>query len=199
MTIGLVRSSGDGCSSGLERRRHARGRAATVAVLLVGAIMASPSAANAKPEVIEEQGFVAFCTGEANGYSVTVDLYQNTTVQVAPTVTIQAGDQLIFGTGTTSRDIFNDGTVEVDFNLVDAGTELPAGSATVAGTYFLAGEPQRVHEVRRDDNYVVVVTGTNTQLETNLTLYYEGTSIPLTCEPAFAFDLTTRRQRIGSG
>jgi len=96
--------------------------------------------------------------------------------------------------------VFDDGTVDVPFELSDLETDPPvsAGSASLSGTYTLSGSPTRIHQTIRDDGYIVVITGTNTPLSTDFSLEYAGTTIPLACDPAFAFDLTTRRQPIGN-
>ena len=164
-------------------------------------LMSMTTSAQAAPQVIAEQGFVADCTGAAGGYSAIVSLYQNSTVDVAPTAFIETADgRELAGEGTSAGDVFDDGTVDVTFALTDNGAvpPVPAGSASLSGTYALSGSPTRVHQAIRDDGYIVVVTGTNTPLRTDFSLEYADTSIPLTCDTAFAFDLTTRRQPIGN-
>ena len=173
---------------------------AGTALAVVG-LVSMATQAQAAPVVVEEEGFVAFCTGTAGGYSATVDLYQNSTVNVAPTATIETADGTVLaGEGTTAGDVFDSGTVDVTFELdeLEADPPAPAGSASLSGTYRLSGSPTRVHQAIRDNGYIVVSTGTNTPLSTDFSLEYAGTTIPLTCDPAFAFDLTTRRQPIGS-
>jgi hypothetical protein len=87
----------------------------------------------------------------------------------------------------------------VDFALINLETREPAGSALVSGTYELTGNAAPVRQPAiRDDGFIIVSTGTNTALSTDLTLQYADTTIPLTCDTAFAFDLTTRRQPIGN-
>jgi hypothetical protein len=170
------------------------GTAALSAAILVG----TPVAASAAPEVTYQQGYVAFCTGQAGGYSATVDLYQNSTVQVAPTAVIETADgAVLVGPGTTDGALFDDGTIDASFQLSNRETDTAAGSASLTGTYAVVGPTTRAHEAIRDANMIVVTTGTNTQLSTDLSLTYAGTTIDLTCDPAFAFDLTTRRQPIG--
>ena len=55
-----------------------------------------------------------------------------------------------------------------------------------------------MHEVINEGEEIVVSVGTNTPLSVDLTLEYEGTTIPLDCADAFAFDLRVLRQGIGS-
>jgi hypothetical protein len=170
-------------------------------IIATAGLMCMTTPAQAAPQVVAERGFVAECTGVAGGYSATVSLYQNSSVEVAPTATVETADGTVFaGEGTTAGDVFDEGTVDVTFELSDLETQppVPAGSASLSGSYTLAGSPTRVHQTLRDNGYIVVITGTNILLSTNFALEYAGTSIPLTCDPAFAFDLTTRRQPIGN-
>lgn len=173
-------------------------RLSTVAALVGVGLVAFPSAASGQPTVTEEVGFVAFCTGAAGGYTVTADLYQNSTVEVPPVVIVEVTDgPVLVGIGSTEGDVFDNGNIDVDVDLVNREDDTPAGPASVTGTYTLVGKPQRVHQALRDAGFIVVITGTNTQLDVDLTAQYAGTTIPLSCDPAFAFDLTTRRQQIG--
>jgi hypothetical protein len=133
-------------------------------MLAMVAMITRAAAANAQPEVVQEQGFVASCTGQGDGYTAMVDLNQNSAYGVAAGLNIAyaTGTELV-GTGTTSGPILTNNKVNVDFTLVnpDSQPPSPARSATVSGSCDLAGQPRRVHEVRRDAGYIVVVTGTN--------------------------------------
>ena len=176
-------------------------RAAAAGAVAVVVAVGLPGSASAAPEIVEEQGYVLECSGAADGYTASVSLYQNSILDAPVTsVTIEtsAGTEL-GGEGTVAGDVFNDGTIDVDFALIDLETRLPAGTATVAGSYELSGSPTPVRQPAiRDDGYIIVSTGTNTALSADLTLQYGDTAIPLTCDTAFAFDLTTRRQPIGN-
>ncbi|MCI0686977.1 MAG: hypothetical protein L0Y54_07050 [Sporichthyaceae bacterium] len=181
------------------RRTRRLARAVSVTALVAAGLLAFPTAATGQPTVLEEVGFVAFCTGEAGGYTVTADLYQNSTVEVPPVVVVELADgTVLFGVGSTEGDVFDNGSIDVDVDLVNQEDDSPAGPASVTGTYSLVGQPTRVHETLRDNGFIVVINGTNTQLDVDLSAQYAGTTIPLSCDPAFAFDLTTRRQPIGN-
>lgn len=165
--------------------------------LVTAGTVAFPSAASAKPAVIKEKGFVAFCTGAAGGYTVTADLYQNSTAEVPPVVVVERSDgTVLVGNGSTEGDVFDNGTIDVDVDLVNREDDASAGPASVTGTYSLVGKPKRVHEKIRDAGEIIIVRGTNTQLDVDLSAHYAGATIPLSCDPAFAFDLTVRRQPI---
>jgi len=191
----LARLSGRARGASSTRRL---GRTTALIALVAAGVVAVPAVASAKPAVAEEKGFVAFCTGAAGGYMVTADIYQNSTVEVPPVITVELADGTVLsGAGGTEGDVFDNGTIDVDVDLVNLENDAPAGPASVAGTYALAGRPQRVHETLHDDGFVIVVNGTNTRLDTALSAHYAGTTIPLSCDPAFAFDLITKHQPIG--
>lgn len=166
--------------------------------LVAAGVVAVPAVASAKPTVAEETGFVASCTGAAGGYTVTAELYQNSTVEVPPVIAVERSDgTVLVGNGRTEGDVFDNGTIDVGVELVNPEDDTPAGPASVAGTYALVGQPQRVHETLHDNGDNIVVTGTNTQLDVDLTAHYAGATIALSCDPAFAFDLITRHHPIG--
>jgi hypothetical protein len=175
-------------------------RAVAAGAVAVLASAAFPGSASAAPEVTEQQGYALECTGEGGGYTANVSLYQNSILDAPVTsATITTDGTELSGEGTTSGDVFNnDGTIDAEFALRNLETQQPAGSATVTGTYEVTGSPTPVHEAIRDNGYIVVTTGTNTALSTDLELVYAGTTIPLTCDTAFAFDLTNRQQLIGN-
>jgi FlaG/FlaF family flagellin (archaellin) len=174
-------------------------RAVVASAMAIVASAALPGSASAAPEVTEQEGYALECTGEGGGYTASVSLYQNSILDAPVTsVTITTDGTELGGQGTTTGDVFDDGTIDVEFALINLETRDPAGSATVTGTYEVTGSPTRVHEAIRDNGYIVVSTGTNTALSTDLELVFAGTTIALTCEPAFAFELTTRQQPIGN-
>jgi hypothetical protein len=188
-----------GASSARRLGRMTAVTALVAAGLVAAGAVAFPSAASARPTVADENGFAAVCTGSAGGYTVTADLYQNSTVEVPPAIGVESSDgTVVAGNGSTVGDVFDNGAIDVSVDLVNPEDDTPAGPASVTGTYSLVGQPQRVHETLRDDGFVVVVNGTNTQLKMDLSAHYAGTTIPLSCDPAFAFDLITRRQPIGN-
>jgi hypothetical protein len=164
-----------------------------------------PGSASAAPEITEEQGYVVECTGEGGGYTASVFLYENSTVSpVEPTLHIETADGTeLGGVAPATEDLFSDANINVEFAVGETESGTDAGSATLTGTWSVTGNPTPVKEPAiRDQNYVVVSTGTHRALTTNFTLEYtvggDSTTIPLTCDPAFAFDLTTRRQLIGN-
>ncbi len=164
------------------------------------AVFAAP--ANAAPEVVVEQGYAVSCSGTADGVSVQADLYENSFYGTFVTVfaTTPEGELVSDPDAPAPEDVFDDGTITAEVPLVQFGEEdaEPAGTAVIQGTYAVSGEPVPVHQALRDAGYIIVTRGTNTPLSTDLSVDVNGVIVPLTCETAFAFDLTTVRQPIGS-
>jgi hypothetical protein len=172
-----------------------------IAVVALGAaaLIAIPTPATAQP--VDEAGNLAECSGEADGYTATVNLFQTSAfggfVEASGFIETPNGSTVQV-TGFTDGDlIFDDGTIDIVLTLVDAETQEPAGSATVSGTYTVSGRPTQVHEVINEGEVIVVSVGTHTPLSVDLTLEYTEATIPLDCADAFAFDLRVIRQPIG--
>jgi hypothetical protein len=174
----------------------------TLAVVTLGAaaLISFPASATAQP--VDEVGYLAECSGEADGYTATVNLFQTSAVGgfVEASGFIETPDgSTLQVTGFTDGDlIFDDGTIDIVLTLVDEETQEPAGSAPVSGTYTVSGSPTRVHEVINEGEQIVITVGTHTPLSVDLTLEYADTTIALECENAFAFDLMVIRNRIGT-
>jgi hypothetical protein len=147
-------------------------------------------------------GYLAECSGEADGYTASVNLFQTSAqggfVEASGFIETPDGSTLQV-TGFTDGDlIFDDGAIDIVLTLVNEETQEPAGSATVSGAYTVSGEPTRVHEVISEGEEVVISVGTNTPLSVDLTLEYAEATIALECANAFAFDLLVVRNRIGT-
>ena len=176
----------------------------SIAVVAVGAaaLVGVPASATAA-QPVNEVGYLAdTCTGEADGYTASVDLYQTSAfggfAYVGALISTPDDDTLL-NTAVPEGDLlFDDGTIDVDLTLVNEETQEAAGTATVSGTYTASGRPTRVHEVINEGEEIVVTVGTNTPLSVDLTLEYDGTTIALECANAFTFDLRVLRQPIGT-
>jgi hypothetical protein len=182
-------------------RKLSRGIA--VAALGAAAFMALPAPATAA-QPVDEVGYVAEqCSGEADGYTVVVNLFQTSFLGglffADALIETPDGSTLVSAGFTHGPVLFaDDGTIDALFDIVDETTQEPAGSATVSGTYAVSGNPTRVHEVINEGEQIVVTVGTNSPLSVDLTLEYADTTIALECQNAFAFDLMVLRQRIGT-
>ena len=179
---------------------HKLSRAVTVIALGAAALTAFPAAASAQPGTgaVQEQGYVAECSGAGDGYTATVTLYENSLFGDETSVVITTGDSTLAG-ATPEGAFLTDGTIgDVTVNLFDEQTA--AGSATVTGgTYTLSGEPTRVHDVINEGEAIVISVGTRTPVTVEgLTLEYAGTTIALECDVAFAFDYKRIERRVGT-
>jgi hypothetical protein len=177
-------------------------RVSAVVAFGAAALIALPTSATAQP--VDEAGKVAdLCSGEGDGYTATVNLFQSSAlggVVVAEAFIETPDGSTLLSSGFTDGDLLfdDDGTIDVVITLVDELTQESAGSATVSGTYAVSGEPARVHEVINEGEEIVVSVGTHTPLSVDLTLEYAEATIPLECADAFAFDLMVLRQPIGT-
>ncbi|HEV8573465.1 MAG TPA: hypothetical protein VGR43_02035 [Dehalococcoidia bacterium] len=187
------------------RRAAAPGRrfrkALALVALTAAAVAVWSAPANAAPEVVAQSGYAVSCSGAADGVRVQVDLYENSFYGTFVTVFVTSPEgELISDPGAPApEDVFDDGTITADVPLVRFGGEDPVqvGTASIRGTYAVAGEPVSIHETLRDADYIVVTRGTNTPLTADLSVEVDGVTIPLSCDTAFAFDLITLRQQIG--
>lgn len=175
-------------------------RAIAVVALGAAALIAVPASATAQP--VDEAGYLAECSGEADGSTATVNLFQTSAqggfVEASGFIETPDGSRLQV-TGFTDGDlIFDDGAIDIVLTLVNEETQEPAGPATVSGAYTVSGRPTRVHEVINEGEEIVISVGTHTPLSVDLTLEYAEATIPLECENAFAFDLRVIRQPIGA-
>ena len=114
-------------------------------------------------------GYLAECSGEADGYTATVNLFQTSAqggfVEASGFIEAPDGSTLQV-TGFTDGDlIFDDGAIDIVLTLVNEETKEPAGSATVSGAYTVSGRPTRVHEVINEGEVIVVSVGTHTPIE----------------------------------
>jgi hypothetical protein len=175
----------------------------TLAVVTLGAaaLISLPASATSQP--VDEVGYLAECSGAADGYTATVNLFQTSAqggfVEASGFIETPDGSTLLV-TGFTDGDlIFDDnGTIDIVLTLVDEETQEPAGSAPVSGTYTVSGTPTRVHEVINEGEEIVITVGTHTPLSVDVTFEYADTTIALECENAFAFEHRVLRQPIGT-
>jgi hypothetical protein len=177
-------------------------RAIAVVALGAAALIAFPASATAQP--VDEAGNLAdLCSGEGDGYTATVNLFQTSAfggfVEASGFIETPDGSTLQV-TGFTDGDLIfgDDGTIDIVLTLVNAETQEPAGSATVSGTYTASGRPTRVHEVINEGEEIVVSVGTHTPLSVDLTLEYADATISLEFADAFAFEHRVIRQPIGT-
>lgn len=161
---------------------------ATIALTgFVGGTILSTGAAyaDAAPTKTErERGVVLECTGRAHGLAAYVDLYENDVY------------------GNTVQVILNDNprtakTIQPEENFLVHGEissvlKIKHRRLTITGSAIERGRKTHVHEVHHDAGNRIVADGTHRRLENDLTLAWGSKSVPLTCGPAFAYDLTVK-------
>ncbi|NBM14427.1 hypothetical protein [Streptomyces sp. GC420] len=176
---------------------------AGVVASTAGAAQATPAAqGGSTPVKTIEKGYALSCAGQSAGVTVAVDLYQNSAFGSHTSVSIETPEgEYGGGYGPEDTTLFSNGTIAaaIPVRKLDDTAE-PAGDAVIGGTYAAAGRPEPVHEVVEDPaGHYVITKGTNTPLRTAATVKVLGTTVPLSCSTAFAFDLTVWRLTPGLG
>ncbi|GAB2934535.1 hypothetical protein [Streptomyces heilongjiangensis] len=142
----------------------------------------------------QEAGHVLSCSGQADDTWVSVELYENSAYGSFVNVSVEGpGGQ--YGGHARPERLFNDGSVSVSLplRLLEEGHEDEVGTASFEGTYAASGQPERVHDVYPEPGWRVISSGTRQELSAQVDAQVLGLSVPLTCDHAFAFDLTTIR------
>lgn len=75
---------------------------------------------------------------------------------------------------------------------VHATVELDGKDAVISGTLVENGAPTRIRDNFQDGGAQLNTKGTNTQLLADVTITFEGATIPVEVGTAFAYDLQTR-------
>jgi hypothetical protein len=143
----------------------------------------SPAADHGSPSVEQQSGVVVEASGSANGITASVTLYENS--EHGNSVQVVLGEDRI-GYAEPASALVVDGAVEESV-LVDGEP------ATVTGTLTRSGRPEKLTEPVQDAGEQVVTRGTHTALVGDLTLTYDGVTVPLHLDTAFAYDLEVRR------
>jgi hypothetical protein len=169
-----------------------RGLAATGALVaglagsvLTGATTTSASA-SAAPEWEPEHGIVIECTGNAQGLRVYTSVYEND--PHGNTVQVVLGDP-DDGNGASRN---TDAKFLVD-GVVNARVKVNGKRATIKGTAERYGARKKVYEEHEDAGYLIKVRGFHRKLDTDLVATYAGKTVPLTCSPAFYYDLEVKK------
>ena len=153
--------------------------------VLTGAVTTSAHAEPA-PEWKSERGIVVECTGKAQGLKVWTSVYENH--RYGNTVQVILGDpDAGHGASHNTEDKFL-----VD-GVVDARVKVDGKRATIKGTAERYGARSKVYEEHDDAGFLIKVRGFHRQLHTDLVATYAGKTVPLTCDPAFYYDLEVKK------
>jgi hypothetical protein len=166
-----------------------RGLAAAglLATALTPAVVTS-APAHAGPGWERERGIVIECTGQAQGVQVWTSVYENrpygNTVQV---VIGDPDDGLDKARNTEPGDRFL-----VD-GVVQAWVKIDGKRAVIKGTAERYGERKKIYDEMDDGGNLIKTRGFHRQLHTELVATYAGKVVPLTCDPAFYYDLEVKK------
>jgi hypothetical protein len=199
----------------MQARKRAIAAAGAAGVVIAAVLPATAGAATSgtantgeagkRPtSVTVERGHVLGCQGSSAGVEVVVELYENSEFGPHTNVFVQSPDgDYRGGYGPGETPIFTQGRIAATIALEPMGepdggehaaaSPEPSAEAVVSGTYARSGRPARVHEVVEDDGQIIVSDGINTALRATATVAVLGRTVPLTCDPAFAFDLLVRK------
>ncbi len=167
------------------------GLAATTAMLALAAPTgaATSGATTADGSTTERQrGVVMSCFGEADGLAAFVELYQNSRYPNSVAITLNE-DPETSASRQPQNKVLQDGVVRT-------GVTIDGERARVRGTATRVGKRIPVHFEIDDAGYHIEDDGHHRRLQHDLVLIYSGTTVPLDCQDAFFFDLTTTRTPI---
>jgi hypothetical protein len=169
----------------------------TAATFVTAALMLSGSPASAVlaqeagdgATTNRERGIVIACHGDKKGLEAYVELYENNL----------AGNHVQVVLGGSDSGVGNDKWVDDAFRQgkdVRASIRVDGARAVVKGTARKYGPKTPVRESFDDAGYAIEIEGTHKQLRTDLVLRYDGTTVPLTCDDAFVYDLKVTKTPI---
>ena len=145
------------------------------------------SASTTATTTTQERGIVIECSGKLGGKAVWTSLYEND--QYVNVIQVVIGDD---GTGNSrevEKGFLEDGKVRGSVRV--AGTR-----ALITGTAHRVGDRIAVHEEHDDAGQLITVDGFHRRLATDLVLKYGTRTRPLTCDPAFFFNLQVTKEDI---
>ena len=149
--------------------------------------LASHPTAAVPTDSTRERGIVLECDGEAHGLSAYVNIYENNTYGNYLQVILDDDPELAASREPT--DLFRKGRVR--------GTiRIDGHKVRVTGHAQRVGKRKHVHEEIDDAGQHIVSDGYHRRLAHDLVLTYRGTSVPLDCAPAFAYDLSVTKTDI---
>ena len=154
---------------------------------------ASPAAAatatateNGNVRVETQHGLVLEGSGTLGGQPVMVTVYENSLHGSSVQVVLGDPEDDQIGYAEQAAPFVVDG-------VLDATVEIDGRLAHLEGSVQESGRPTKLTEPIQDAGEEIITKGTHTQLVTDVTIDYAGTTASLAFAPAFAFDLETRK------
>jgi len=137
--------------------------------------------------VERQRGIVVEGTSLAEDLSATVTVYENSLYGNSIQVVLGDPDHggLIGSLEQTEPFVVG--------GVLNARVTIDGRIAELTGTVERTGRTTRVTEPVQDAGEQVISKGTHTQLLTDVTLSFDGQTVPLSFAPAFAYDLEVRR------
>ena len=168
---------------------------ALAATALIGlgtttATATASQAAEAAASTVKERGIVLECNGSARGLDVYVNVYENSPHDNYFQVVLNDDPEL--SNSREPSDIWSKGKIR-------AGLPIDGHRALVTGSAIKVGDPEQIHEEYDDAGQHHVVDGIHKRLRNHLVLRYDGTVVPLTCDPAFFYKLVVTKTPITEG
>ena len=160
--------------------------AGLLAGALTGAVSTGTPAQAAAPEWKSERGIVIECRGDAHGVQVWTSVYENQRYGNTVQVVIGGPDD---GNGNSKN---SDEKFLVD-GVVHASVKVDGKKAVIKGTAERYGARSKVYEEYDDAGFLIKTRGFHRQLDTDLVATYAGKTVPLTCDPAFYYDLEVKK------
>ena len=148
--------------------------------------------ATAEPVTTHERGVVLECTGSRHGLDAYVSLYENNLH--GNVVQVILDDSPRKAATSQPADILSAGEIRT-------GVRIGEHRAVIRGTAYRVPVAlrSRVHEEMDDAGQHIVADGFQRDLVEDLALRYDGTRVPLSCDPAFAYRLTVTKTDITGG
>jgi hypothetical protein len=162
--------------------------AATVALIGLGATSATASQAQEPAgSTVKERGIVLECNGSAHGLNAYVNVYENNPHDNYFQVILNEDPDL--AKSREPADIWKNGKIR-------SSVRIDGHLALVIGTASKVGGPIKIHEEYDDAGQHIVADGIHKRLRNHLVLRYDGTAVPLTCDPAFYYKLDVTKTDI---
>jgi hypothetical protein len=144
-----------------------------------------------RTSVERQHGVVLEGTADLAGTPVMVTVYDNPHGSSVQVVLGDPEDDVI---GYVER-----ATPFVVDGMLDVTVDVQGRELTLRGTVTPSGRPERIVEPLQDAAEQLVTRGTNTQLETHVTVQVDGQQATVDFAPAFAYDLEVRRTSLYGG
>lgn len=134
----------------------------------------------------KERGIVLECGGKKSGLEVHTVVYENSRYGNTVQVRIGGRESEKAAMRTTDDKFLVDGQLRATVKV--AGLR-----AVVKGTAERVGPRIPVNESFDDGDYAITNRGFHRKLRTSLVAKYDGKVVPLTCAPAFYYDLDVKK------